>query len=281
MYLIVAGIVVAVAAVLLSVLLVLGYRVLKNAHSRPPRPGIPHSHDGQAAASQGHTGLERLVLGILTRLIRLTLRSGFRMGPMMMLTVRGRTSGIERTNPVDVFERDGRRWLVATHDASANWVRNLRAAGAGSLARGRRHYPFTAAELPQDQAGVILRDILGPRLAKPVGGFVLRQTLGVAPGAEAADFFRAAADHPVFEITVTAGAERQPSPSPPHPGAGVSVRSAKTPAILIVVGLLVVAAHAALGVAHVMTAPQWISGVAIGLLIAGVANHFRIFGRQR
>jgi hypothetical protein len=29
-----------------------------------------------------------------------------------------------------------------------------------------------------------------------------------------------------------------------------------------------------------MTAAQWISGVVIGLLIAGVGNHRRIFGRR-
>jgi len=54
----------------------------------------------------------------------------------------------------------------------------------------------------------------------------------------------------------------------------------KAPRIAIAVGLLVVLAHLALAVTGVMTAAQWTSGVVIGLLIAGVGNHFRIYGHR-
>jgi deazaflavin-dependent oxidoreductase (nitroreductase family) len=136
----------------------------------------------------------------------------------MMLTVRGRKSGLPRTNPVDLFQQDGTYWLIATHFADASWVRNLRAAGEGTLTRGHRQLEFTAAELPQDQAGAALMRIAGPRLAKPLGGLVLRQTIGLAPDAPLADFISAAADHPVFRLTIRTSAQAagalQPSQRP-------------------------------------------------------------------
>jgi deazaflavin-dependent oxidoreductase (nitroreductase family) len=199
--LIVAAVVLLAAVVVLAVV----YRVLKAAHSRPPGTASPPSADAahqHSGAAHQHSGLERVVLRAVTKTIRLMLRMGVRLGPMMMLTVRGRKTGVPRTNPVDLFGRDGRHWLVATHDAEANWVRNLRAAGEGTLARGRRRYTFTSAELPQIEAGTVLKEVLGPRLARPFAGFVLRQTLGVPPHAPLPEFIAAAERHPVFELAV-------------------------------------------------------------------------------
>jgi deazaflavin-dependent oxidoreductase (nitroreductase family) len=219
MYLVLTAIAVAVIVVLAAALLAVVYRVLKAAHTRPSRQGTRHSHDGasgghvHAIGPYQHSRVETAVLTMVTRLIRLMIRRGVHLGPMMMLTVRGRKTGVARTNPVDVFERDGRRWLVATHDAGANWVRNLREAGEGTLALGRNSFSFTAAELPQDEAGRVLRDVLGPRLARPLAGFVLRQTLGVPPGAAPGEFERAAIDHPVFEITVTPDSRASQDPA--------------------------------------------------------------------
>jgi deazaflavin-dependent oxidoreductase (nitroreductase family) len=92
--------------------------VLKTAHSRP---GTEQGH-------ARHPLLQRAVLDVLTLLIRTSLRMGIRFGPMMMLTVPGRKSGLPRTNPVDLWTSDGRSFLVATHTEQAAWVGNLRAA---------------------------------------------------------------------------------------------------------------------------------------------------------
>jgi deazaflavin-dependent oxidoreductase (nitroreductase family) len=193
--------IVSAAAVAALSLLVAGvYRALKSAHTRPQGTAAPHSRTG---ASHSHAGLERTVLFVVSRMLRLMLRLGVRLGPMMLLTVRGRTSGVARTNPVDLFERDGRHWLVATHQANASWVRNLRATGQGTLTRGRRRYAFTAVELAQAEGGTVLKEVLGPRLARPMAGFVLRQTLGVPPDAPLEEFISAAAAHPVFELAVS------------------------------------------------------------------------------
>lgn len=55
--------------------------------------------------------------------------------------------------------------------------------------------------------------------------------------------------------------------------------SSKRALAAIVFGILLAVAHIILGVTGVMTRPEWISGLVIGVLIAGVGNHFRIFGR--
>lgn len=152
-----------------------------------------------------HARLHKTVMRVAGLIIGLLLRRGIRFGPMMLLTVRGRRTGRPRTNPVDLFENDGRHWLVSTHGVGdSNWVRNLRAAGEGTLTRGSHHYSFTAVELSQPEAGIVLRDVLGPRLARPVAGFVLRRTLHVPKDASADDFARTAQQHPVFELALTA-----------------------------------------------------------------------------
>ncbi len=56
--------------------------------------------------------------------------------------------------------------------------------------------------------------------------------------------------------------------------------SKKAPMIVIAFGVLSVLAHLTLAITGVMTTAQWISGVVIGLAIAGVGNHFRLFGRR-
>ena len=53
---------------------------------------------------------------VLTWTITMLLRIGVRMtifGPMMLLTVRGRKTGKPRTQPVDLHDHDGRRFLTA------------------------------------------------------------------------------------------------------------------------------------------------------------------------
>jgi deazaflavin-dependent oxidoreductase (nitroreductase family) len=175
----------AVAVLVAAALLLTAAAVLKAAH----RTGHAHGR------------FERTVLRVITVLIRGGLRLGIRLGPMAMLTVPGRTSGIPRTNPVDLWADGERRYLVATHDDRAAWVRNLRAAGHGTVWWGRTRWTFTAAELPQPQAGEVIHRVLAPRMRRPVAGFVLRQTIATPPDAPLADFVTAAATHPVFELT--------------------------------------------------------------------------------
>ncbi len=60
----------------------------------------------------------------------------------------------------------------------------------------------------------------------------------------------------------------------------MSGRSRKGPIVAIILGVLIALAHVTLGLTGVMTTAQWVSGVAVGLLVAGLGNHLRIFGRR-
>ncbi|MBV9291942.1 MAG: nitroreductase family deazaflavin-dependent oxidoreductase [Frankiales bacterium] len=112
-----------------------------------------------------------------------------------ILTVRGRTSGLPRSVPVNLLTSDGTRYLVAPR-GTTQWVRNLRAAGEGELRVGRRRKRFTATELPDaDDKVVVLRRYL-KRWAWEVGSFFD----GVGGDAADADLRRIAPDHPIFRI---------------------------------------------------------------------------------
>lgn len=149
-------------------------------------------------------------MSIMTRLmplfswgITMLLRLGVRItifGPLMLLTVRGRKTGKARTVPIDVHERAGRRFLIATH-GEGSWVYNLRAAGEGILSLGRKRQPFTAMEMTPEAAGQVIKDALGPLLASQgLRGSVLRQNIHIPADASLNDFIEAARSHPVFEL---------------------------------------------------------------------------------
>lgn len=126
------------------------------------------------------------------------------LGPMKLLTVRGRTTGKLRTLPVDVHAYRGRRYLIATH-GEGNWVFNLRAAREGILSVGRRHEPITATELSPESGGAIIQGVLSPLLASQgIRGSMLRNNLGVSGDASLADFIHVAQSHPVFELGASA-----------------------------------------------------------------------------
>lgn len=73
-----------------------------------------------------------------------------------ILTVRGRSSGLPRSTPVNLLVFDGERYLVAPR-GHTQWVRNLRVAGEGELSVGRRREPFTAVEVADADKVAILR----------------------------------------------------------------------------------------------------------------------------
>lgn len=128
------------------------------------------------------------------------LRAGLKPGTMALLTVRGRKSGLPRTTPVSVGERDGRRWLIAAF-GEADWVRNLRAAGEASLKRGRRSEHIFVTELSAQEAAPILRESLAG-----APGFLLKN-FEANPASSLEAFEREAHHHPVFLLQ--SAADRQ------------------------------------------------------------------------
>jgi deazaflavin-dependent oxidoreductase (nitroreductase family) len=156
----------------------------------------------------GHGGVmaSGMVMRAGTAVIGLLLRIGIPvsiLGPMMLLSVRGRKSGKLRTLPVDVHDVGGKRYLIATHGVGA-WVLNLRAAGEGTLRLGRKRIAFTVRELEPDAAAPIMRAALAKLVAS--GGWRgngVRSNLGVPADADEAAYAASAPTHPVFEIVPT------------------------------------------------------------------------------
>jgi deazaflavin-dependent oxidoreductase (nitroreductase family) len=81
---------------------------------------------------------------------------GIPTGPAMVLTVPGRKSGQLRSTPKTPFEFDGCLYVVAGYPG-ADWAANARAAGSGTLARGRRSRQVNIVELTAEQARPVLR----------------------------------------------------------------------------------------------------------------------------
>lgn len=131
-------------------------------------------------------------------IVRPLLRLGLRMPPpMVLLTVRGRRTGRSRTTPVGLLMHDGHRYLFSAF-GEVNWVRNLRAAGVGIIARGRQRETLRAAELSAEEAGPVLRSIL----KSPTFGPVIRPYFPVDPDGPLTAFVHEARRHPVFELGV-------------------------------------------------------------------------------
>lgn len=115
-----------------------------------------------------------------------------------ILVVRGRTSGLPRTVPVNVLTYNGARYLVAPR-GTTQWVRNLRAAGEGELRLGRRTERFRATEIDDADKTEVLRFYL-KRWAWEVGTFFD----GVGAKAPEGELNRIAPDHPIFRVTTVA-----------------------------------------------------------------------------
>jgi deazaflavin-dependent oxidoreductase (nitroreductase family) len=74
----------------------------------------------------------------------------------VVLTVAGRKTGAPRSTPVTPMTVDGRQYVVGGFPG-ADWVRNVRAGGEVTLARGRKTQRVRAVELSADQAKPLLR----------------------------------------------------------------------------------------------------------------------------
>ena len=98
---------------------------------------------------------------------------GIPVGPAMVLTVPGRKTGEPRSTPMTPFVVHGEMYAVAGYPG-AHWALNARAAGTGTLTRGRRSRPVRIIELTVDEARPVLREFpvqvpVGVKFAKSSG----------------------------------------------------------------------------------------------------------------
>ncbi len=112
--------------------------------------------------------------------------------PMYLLTVRGRKSGLPRTVPLAIIERNGKRYVGSPYGI-VDWVRNLRAAGEAILTRRRRSETVNARELPQGEAALVLRE-------DTKGGNPFARNYGVTANSSLEEFERAVISHPLFVL---------------------------------------------------------------------------------
>ncbi len=139
-------------------------------------------------------------------LTRRLLRIGVPMGPNLLLTVRGRSTGQPRTAPVAAVEVGGRRWIIGAY-GEVQWVRNLRAAGEADIEAHGRTEHVTAVALSRDEATEFFRDVLQPYVRSfPLLGRVFGRVLfGLIAPEVLNDPARAAALRPVFELQSAPG----------------------------------------------------------------------------
>ena len=134
-------------------------------------------------------------------LSRRLLRLGTPMGPNVLLTVRGRTSGLPRSAAVAVVESEGRRYVIGAY-GDVQWTRNLRAAGEDDSSVRFRHEHVVARQLDQAEAVDFYARILPGYIGRlPWIGRAFGRMLFTAAAPEIRDDpTRAAETRPVFEL---------------------------------------------------------------------------------
>jgi deazaflavin-dependent oxidoreductase (nitroreductase family) len=150
-------------------------------------------HDDRVPHYEKPTAVDRAFNSTVAGLTRL----GISVWGSRVLRVRGRKSGVWRSNPVNVLTLEGRRYLVAPR-GETEWVRNFRVAQEGELVVGRRVEQFTAEELSDDDKVEVLRAYLR-RWKFEVGKFFG----GVSADSSVDELRRIAPEHPVFRINST------------------------------------------------------------------------------
>jgi deazaflavin-dependent oxidoreductase (nitroreductase family) len=136
------------------------------------------------------------------RVVTPLIRVGLPMGPMALLTVAGRKSGVPRTTPIAVLI-DNTGWRVAAPYGVVDWVKNLRAAGRAVVSRRGRATTVEAEELSAEEAAPVLRESF--RQVGPITRRVIGPYFKAGPEDPLTDWIVEAVQHPVFLLTPVKG----------------------------------------------------------------------------
>ena len=149
----------------------------------------------------------------LDPLVQAALRAACRWGPNVLLTVRGRKSGVPRTVPVAIVREGDAEYLFSPFGEVA-WVHNLRAAGTAEIGRGRRRRTVDAREITPAEAAPHLEAALRSMLRVPGLGSMIAGWYGITEGVNARGLRggRAVATRPSSSASAP---EREPPVRPP------------------------------------------------------------------
>jgi len=123
----------------------------------------------------------------------LMIRLGVGPAGMHLLLTRGRKTGVLRSNPVNLIQYQGSRWLVAPY-GQVGWVHNVRASGEAEVKRGSRAERVGLVEATPEEAAPVLRAYL-KQLKLVVGPY-----FDVTPDSSDKALIAEAPRHPVFRI---------------------------------------------------------------------------------
>ncbi|WP_245617492.1 nitroreductase/quinone reductase family protein [Amycolatopsis taiwanensis] len=123
-------------------------------------------------------------------------RVGIVIGPMRLITVTGRRSGLPRTFPIAVLPLTGGQYIFQAYPRAA-WVANVRAADTATLTRGRHSSTVRLIELPVEERRPVLHELVRTSNASVGKRFV---TTGLAEGATPDEVAAAAERIAVFRI---------------------------------------------------------------------------------
>jgi deazaflavin-dependent oxidoreductase (nitroreductase family) len=135
-------------------------------------------------------------VAFFSSILKFLIGAGVPLGFNLLVTIRGRKSGLPRTTALAVIEVAGRRWVWAPW-GEVQWVRNLRSAGRATISVRGREEEVTATELNPTERVAYFRDVLGP-LARSMRGGVW--FIRVVDGVDLNDPVAAADGRRVFEL---------------------------------------------------------------------------------
>lgn len=130
---------------------------------------------------------------VFNRVFGFLVGHGLGFGHKFLLQVCGRKSGKVYSTPINLLERDGKRFLIAPR-GQTQWVRNAEAAGEISLKRGSYRQSFRVVPLADKAKPELLKAYL--ELFKSE----VQRYFPIAAGSDVSAFEGIAAEYPVFEL---------------------------------------------------------------------------------
>jgi hypothetical protein len=112
-----------------------------------------------------------------------------------LLQVRGRKSGKLYSNPIDLLEIGGRRFLVAPRGRT-QWVRNAEVAGEVTLKKGRWQQSFSLRAIADADKPELLKAYLDSFKT------TVQRYFPVSAASDAKAFAAIAPNYPVFELII-------------------------------------------------------------------------------